>query len=96
MAHAGAAMPSPARTRASASSGASSGDQRSGLAGTGGSSPVSALQFARIVRERRAEVEGRRVAALLTLARPLGVGCRLVDRPVGREHHAVARRRELR
>src|SRR5260221_10950314 len=47
MDHAGAAMPSPARTRASASSGASRGDQRSGLAGTGGASPLSALHVAR-------------------------------------------------
>ena len=34
-------MPSPARTRASASSPGSSGDQRSGVAVCGGSSPVS-------------------------------------------------------
>ena len=42
----GAGIPSPALTRASASSPGSSGDHRSGTAGTGGSSPVSSLQLA--------------------------------------------------
>src|SRR4029078_7052038 len=42
----GFGMPSPARTRASASSPGSSGDQRNGAAGTGGFSPVSASQLA--------------------------------------------------
>ena len=42
----GSGISSPARTRASASSPGSSGDQRSGVAGTGGSRPVSSLQFA--------------------------------------------------
>ena len=39
-------IPSPALTRASASSPASSGDQRSGFAGIGGSRPVSARHCA--------------------------------------------------
>src|SRR5712691_1184831 len=42
----GSGIPSPARTRASASSPGSSGDHRSGLAGTGGARPVSSLQRA--------------------------------------------------
>src|SRR6185503_4442363 len=42
----GFGMPSPARTRASASSPGSSGDQRSGVAGVGGFRPVSASQLA--------------------------------------------------
>ena len=42
----GAGIPSPSLTRASASSPGSSGDHRSGTAGTGGSSPVSSLQLA--------------------------------------------------
>ena len=44
--YAGAGIPSPSLTRASASSPGSSGDHRSGTAGTGGSRPVSSLQLA--------------------------------------------------
>ena len=42
--------------------------------GCGGSRPVSSSQRASTLLERRAEVERERLAALLALARPLGLG----------------------
>ena len=83
------------RTFASASAPSSRGDQRSGFGAIGGASPVSASQLREHLGERRAVVEGERVAPLGGLALALPRRGREIGRAIVAEHDAVVRARLL-
>ena len=92
---AAAAAASASRTRLSATSPGSSGDQRSGVAGFGGSRPVSARQFASVSSSDGPKSNACASPRSLALAGALGLGRGLVDAAVGGEHDAVVRLRAL-